>query len=117
MLKLTPTEFKFAAHITNGKIAKEIASKLYRSYHTVITHIVNLKVKNGLKNSADIAREFVLEFGHPKHYIRLFLLIQFNMIANLDANFIRTTKQNKTEKLKSRYVRNRSIKRRVGIGG
>ena len=115
MLKLTPTEFTIAAQITSGKIAKEIASKLFRSYHTVITHIVNLKVKNGLKNTADIAREFVLEFGHPKHYIRLFLLIQFNMIANLDSTFIRTTKQNKTEKLKSRYVRNRSFKRRISI--
>ena len=95
MLKLTPTEFKIAAHITNGKIAKEIASKLYRSYHTVITHIVNLKVKNGLKNTADIAREFVLEFGHPKHYISMvFLAIQLNTITKTQSR-TRTRKINK----------------------
>ena len=97
MLKLTPTEFTIADHVANGKIAKEIASKLYRSYHTVITHLRNLKVKNGLKNSADIAREFVLEFGHPKHYISMvFLAIQLNTITNLDANFIRTRTQSRT---------------------
>ena len=90
MLKLTPTEFTIAAHVANGKIAKEIASNLYRSYHTVITHLRNLKVKNGLKNSADIAREFALEFGHPKHYISMvFLAIQFSMIVNYDDNYKR----------------------------
>jgi len=97
MLKLTPTEFTIAAHITSGKIAKEIASKLYRSYHTVITHIVNLKVKNGLKNTADIAREFVLEFGHPKHYISMvFLVLQFNVIVNFDDNFKRKRTSKRT---------------------
>lgn len=118
MLKLTPTEFTIAAHVANGKIAKEIASNLFRSYHTVITHLRNLKVKNGLKNSADIAREFALEFGHPKHYISVvFLAIQFNMIVNLDLNIKKTIKEHKKDNLKIKNVRNRSFTRRVGIGG
>ena len=90
MLKYTPTEFIVAAHITDGKIVKEIASKLFRSYHTVTKHLRNFKLKNGLKNSADIAREFALEFGHPKHYISIiFLAIQFNMLTTLDENLKR----------------------------
>ena len=74
---LSKTQFTVSAHITAGYEVKEIAAKLNRSYHTVASHVKTIRLKNNLKNLAEISREFALEFGDPRHYIAMvFCMIQ-----------------------------------------
>lgn len=95
----TKTELKVAAHISCGLLVKEIAGKFNRSYHTVLAQKTSLMVKNGYKNVADITREFVLEFGDPRHYVAMvFLALQFITMAN-NTDFARVGQRvNRTSK-------------------
>ena len=67
---LTPTELLISAYATAGYSEKEIAEKIFRSTHTVHFHVKNIRCKNNLKNMAEISREFVLEFGDPKEFLK-----------------------------------------------
>ncbi len=74
-MKLSKAEFEVSAHVCAGFETKEIAAKTFRSYHTVATHIKKIRLKNGFKNIQDLTREFVLEYGDPRQYIAMLLLI------------------------------------------
>lgn len=74
-METSKAEFKVVAHTAAGYEAKEIADKLFRSYHTVVGHLKQVRIKNGFKNTADITREFVLAHGDPKQYIKTLILI------------------------------------------
>ncbi|WP_166461191.1 helix-turn-helix transcriptional regulator [Flavicella sediminum] len=80
-MELSKTEFKVSAYVGSGYDVKEIAVAMNRSYHTAASHIKAIRVRNGLKNLAEITREFVLEFGDPRQYIVMFfLLLQIGII-------------------------------------
>lgn len=73
---LSKREFEVSKLLTLGYIAKEIADYLFISTRTVETHKKNVFKKNkGIKNSADIVREFVVKFGSPKNTSLFILLI------------------------------------------
>jgi len=67
---LTPTELLISAYATAGYSEKEIAAQIFRSTHTVHGHIRSIREKNNLKNMAEISREFVLQFGDPKEFLK-----------------------------------------------
>jgi DNA-binding CsgD family transcriptional regulator len=93
-MNLTKTEFKVSAHVSAGFDVKEIASKFHRSYHTIASQIKTIRIKNGLKNLAEISREFVLEFGDPRHYIAMMLLsIQILSMTNIEDDFLKRVKR------------------------
>jgi len=69
---LTPTELLISAYVTAGYSEKEIAVKIFRSTHTVHGHTQNIRKRNNLKGIAGISREFVLEFGDPKEFLKKF---------------------------------------------
>lgn len=80
MLRTSKTEFQVVAHVAAGYETKEIAAKFFRSYHTIVEHLKNVRLKNGLRNIADVTREFVLAHGDPKKYLQLILVwIQLSM--------------------------------------
>ena len=68
-MKLSRTEFVVAAYVADGYEKKEIAQKLYRSYDTIAAHIRNIRKRNNLRNMADLAGKFALEYGNPKDFI------------------------------------------------
>lgn len=69
---LSKREFEVSKLLTLGYIAKEIAENLFISTRTVETHKKNVFKKNkGIKNTADIVREFVVNFGSPKNVINV----------------------------------------------
>ena len=73
---LSKGEFEVSKFITLGYIAKEIAEFLFISTRTVETHKKNVFKKNkGIKNTADLVREFVVKFGNPKNASIFLLLI------------------------------------------
>lgn len=95
-MELSKTEFKVCAYTASGYEVKETASKLFRSYHTIACHIKKVRVKNGLKNVAEITREFVLEFGDPRQYIIMFFLaIQIEIIYNDSGSDFRKSRRGK----------------------
>lgn len=71
---LTKQEFEVSRLFSLGYIAKEIADCLFLSKRTIETHKTNIFKKNEFGNVADLVREFVVKFGHPKN-ATLFLLI------------------------------------------
>ncbi len=86
------TEIKICAYVASGYIAKEIASKLFRSVYTITDHIKNIKAKNKFKNAAQMSAAFALTFGDPRRYIAIMLLtIQLGAIYSTN-NQIRTFK-------------------------
>lgn len=60
MEKISKTEKQIAHLIAQGYSEKEIASKLFRSVHTVHTHYKNIRKKLGARNIADITRIYML---------------------------------------------------------
>lgn len=96
-MKLTKTEFTVSAYVSAGYDTKEIASKVFRSYHTISTQIKKIRSNNNLKNMAEISREFVLAFGYPRKYVAIaFLTIQLGSIAMSEESikrFKRTSKR------------------------
>lgn len=101
-MELTKTEFKVSALLASGFEVKEIARKLFRSYHTIAFHVKRIRLKNGLKNIAEITREFVLAHGDPRQYIKtLLLLIQLsvsvfsNDITLINSKRVRSKRINK----------------------
>ncbi|MEE9408219.1 MAG: LuxR C-terminal-related transcriptional regulator [Polaribacter sp.] len=100
-MDLSKTEFRVSAHITAGYDVKEIASKFHRSYHTVASQIKTIRLKNKLKNLAEISREFVLEFGDPRHYIAMvFLIIQVGLFFNIEDDEYKRTRKTKIARTK-----------------
>lgn len=108
-MHLSQTEHQVVGLVASGYQAKEIANKMFRSTHTIITHIKNAKRKNGLKNVADLTREFVLSLDNPKQFFKtmiviLFLSIQgFICLSNPDMDLrrvrrVRTSRTTKTIK-------------------
>jgi len=96
---LSKTQFTVSAHITAGYEVKEIAAKLNRSYHTVASHVKTIRLKNNLKNLAEISREFALEFGDPRHYIAMvFCMIQIGMLFNIENDDFRMSRKTKIAK-------------------
>lgn len=96
-MELSKTEFKVSAYVTAGYDVKEIANKMFRSYYTVADHVKNIRLKNHLKNMAEISREFVLEFGDPRKFVAVvFLVLQsFSFVANngLEIRKLRRTRR------------------------
>lgn len=112
-MELTKTQFKVSAHIGAGYDVKEIAAKMCRSYHTVASHVKEIRVKNNLKNLAEITREFCLEFGDPRHYIAMvFLAIQVGIIYENCVDLRRVKGKNKTSKMAKNKVRVRRARTR-----
>ncbi|MEI6865535.1 helix-turn-helix transcriptional regulator [Flavicella sp.] len=110
-MELSKTEFKVSAYIGSGYDVKEVARELHRSYHTVASHVKNIRAKNGLKNLAEITREFVLEFGDPRHYIAMiFMLIQLGVVFSDDKEEMRLSKKGRARTAKI-------IKTRIGRTG
>ncbi|MFC2109851.1 LuxR C-terminal-related transcriptional regulator [Bacteroidota bacterium] len=100
-MELSKTEFKVSAYVGAGYDVKEIANAMHRSYHTVASHVKKIRVKNGLKNLAEITREFVLEFGDPRHYIAMvFLLIHLGIIINDTIDEMRKSKKGRARTTK-----------------
>lgn len=60
MEKISKTEIKVTHLIAQGYSEKEIASKLFRSTHTIHTHYKNIRKKLGARNIADITRIYML---------------------------------------------------------
>ena len=82
-MDLTKTEFKVCAYTASGYEPKETARILHKSYHTIASHIKSIRLKNGLKNVAELTMHFVLENGDPRKLIAVFLLsIHIGMIYN-----------------------------------
>lgn len=81
---LTTQENKIAKLTACGYIAKEIADGLCISYHTVHTHLKNIRHKTGARNIADITRIYILSLENPKKVLKalLFLIIQLGIIIN-----------------------------------
>jgi PAS domain S-box-containing protein len=59
-LSLTPTEFRIAKHIKQGKSSKEIARLLNLSRRTVDSHRGNIREKFGIKKSKTNLRSYLL---------------------------------------------------------
>ena len=70
MLNVSPSELVVCAHICAGYSTKETASKLFRSVHTITTHLTRIRKNNNLKGIAEISREFVLIHGDPSEFLR-----------------------------------------------
>lgn len=70
MLKLSKCEFVVCAYTCAGYSAKETAHRLSRSTYTITTHLTKIRKKNKLKNAAEISREFALQHGDPKVFIK-----------------------------------------------
>ena len=70
MLDASPSELVVCAHICAGYSTKEIATKLFRSPHTITTHLTRVRLKNNLKCAAEISREFVLMHGDPYEFLK-----------------------------------------------
>ena len=58
-LGLTPTEIQVALLIKQGKRTKEIASLLYLSQNTILTHRYKIRTKLGLKNKKTNLRSYL----------------------------------------------------------
>ena len=58
-LGLTPTEIQVAVLIKQGKRTKEIASLLYLSQNTILTHRYKIRTKLGLKNKKTNLRSYL----------------------------------------------------------
>ncbi len=111
-LILTKAQFKVAALIAMGEGAKGAANTLFNSVRTIETHLTRIKQTNKLRNSNELTKEFVLQYGDPSRYIEkikknekiilsttyFFLATQFMvMIVNSDLDMrvprrVRTTK-------------------------
>jgi len=76
-MQTSKTEYNVAEMLSKGLQVKEIANKMFRSPYTVDTHIKNIKKKNGLKNIADIVREFILDLDNPKSFFKLSVVALF----------------------------------------
>ena len=63
-MRLTPREIEVIKMIVTGKVAKEMASELSLSLHTVDTHRKNILKKLQLKNIADLVR-----FAYDNHLV------------------------------------------------
>ncbi|WP_435263882.1 hypothetical protein [Tenacibaculum sp. nBUS_03] len=68
-LKLTNAQFKVTALIANGEGAKGAAKILFNSVRTIDTHLTSIKITNSLRNSAELTKEFVLQYGDPSKYL------------------------------------------------
>ncbi len=80
-MDLTKTERTVLAYIGSGYSPKEIAAKLFRSYHTIAYHSKTMQLKNNWKNISEGVRDFTLEYGDPRKFITLLLLaIQIGVI-------------------------------------
>lgn len=99
-MELTPTEFKVSALVSAGYETKEVAEKLHRSKHTIESHVKNIKAKNKLRNSLEMVRDFVLQFGDPRKYVAAILLsIQvYSITIDKEFDYRRTTKVNKVKR-------------------
>jgi len=58
-MNLTKREKEILIFIIEGKTYREIASDLFVSINTVLTHRKNIKFKLGVKSSAGIVREAI----------------------------------------------------------
>lgn len=76
-MDLSNTEYKVCDKIARGFSVKEIAVKMYRSPYTIDTHIKNVKRKNGLKNMADITREFIKSLDRPEDWFKTIIALVF----------------------------------------
>jgi hypothetical protein len=86
---------------------------MHRSYHTVASHVKKIRVKNGLKNLAEITREFVLEFGDPRHYLAmLFLTSHLGIIYNDFSEDLRRSKKGRARTAKTVKARTSRTGRR-----
>lgn len=74
MSRLSKSEFVVQAYIAAGYEIKEIASLLFRSPHTIATHVKRIKFKLGVKNLAEMSTSFALAHGDPKNYLKLLLV-------------------------------------------
>ncbi|CAL2084849.1 hypothetical protein [Tenacibaculum sp. 190524A02b] len=68
-LKLTKAQFKVTALIAMGEGAKGAANALFNSVRTIDTHLTRIKIQNNLRNTAELTKEFVLQYGDPSKYI------------------------------------------------
>lgn len=112
-MNLSKTEFKVSAYVGAGYDVKEIAREMHRSYHTVASHVKTIRIKNNLKNLAEITREFVLEFGDPRHYIAtVFLVIQLGIIYESCIDLRRVKSKENTSKTAKAKLRGRTARTR-----
>lgn len=68
-LKLTNAQFKVTALIANGEGAKGTAKILFNSVRTIETHLSKIKLINNIRNTAELTKEFVLQYGDPHKYL------------------------------------------------
>ncbi|MBD0822607.1 hypothetical protein ICJ85_01115 [Aestuariibaculum marinum] len=97
---MSDTEHIVCENIARGYAVKQIADMMCRSPYTIDTHIKNVKRKNGLKNIADITREFILSLDNPKQFFRtmvaaFFLSIQGFTIVFSDVDEYRLLRSGK----------------------
>ena len=57
LIQISPREYEILEKISYGLTTKEIASELYLSQHTVISHRKNLMEKMGVPNVAGLVRK------------------------------------------------------------
>ena len=82
-MELTKAEFQVCAYTAAGYEPKETANLLFRSYHTIACHIKHIRVKNGLRNVAELTMHFVLENGDPRRFIAIiFFTLHVGSIYN-----------------------------------
>lgn len=108
-MNLTKTEFIVCAYTASGYEPKETANILYRSYHTIAAHIKTARLKNNLKNVAELTMHFVLENGDPRKLIAIvFLAMHLGFIY--DDSRIRRKRvrsANKVKEVKSKRSKTR----------
>jgi DNA-binding NarL/FixJ family response regulator len=64
---LTKREFEVARLISLGFIVKEIAEEIFLSPRTIEAHKNHIfKNNKGIRNVADLVREFLLQYGDPE---------------------------------------------------
>ena len=64
-LDLSPTQFRVCIRTANGEGAKQVGDAMFISTHTVQTHLKRIRKKNGLKNVAELVKEFILGLDDP----------------------------------------------------
>lgn len=110
MQTLTKTEIEILRALMKGLSAKEIASVMFRSVHTVFTHIKNIKAKLGAKSIAQAVVKYLATIDNPKLILKalLFVMIQLHIVIGSSNNDLRRSRKPRIVKI----TRNDSIRYR-----
>lgn len=79
MMTLSNREKEVAENLLTGASNKEIASNLYISKNTVITHMKRIREKLDAKNNVEVAVKFLQQIDDPATYLKHLSIALFFM--------------------------------------